>query len=175
MKRFHILVDHAPVTREKDAKEKKKWTVQIAKQWKKMQPGSSNMQAPSYPEGGSIGKISIECCFPSSAMNILVVMLCEGAIMVSWFAFRILGIPLDECPTSANLDQESVLNVTLSCSSNMDNVPLIVKICTSIVEQKGLEIVGIYRIPGNNASVTHLTELVNKGSDVEVGLKLMLI
>ena len=57
----------------------------------------------------------------------------------------------------------------------MDSVPLIVKICTSIVEQKGLEIVGIYRIPGNNASVTHLTELVNKGSDVEVGLNLVLI
>ena len=51
----------------------------------------------------------------------------------------------------------------------MDNVPLLVRICTSIVEQKGLEIVGIYRIPGNNAAVTNLTEMVNKGADnVEV-------
>ena len=99
-----------------------------------MQPGSSNLTTPSYPEGGSI------------------------------------GVPLDECPLSANLEQEVfVNNVPLTSSSNMDNVPLLVKICTSIVEQKGLEIVGIYRIPGNNAAVTHLTELVNKGPDhVEV-------
>ena len=47
----------------------------------------------------------------------------------------------------------------------MDRVPLIVKVCTSIVEERGLEIVGIYRVPGNNAAVTHLTELVNKPVD----------
>lgn len=83
---------------------------------------------------------------------------------------QFVGVPLDECPTSANLDQECVPNITLTSSSNMDNVPLLVKICTSIVEEKGLEIVGIYRIPGNNASVTYLTEFVNKGLDhVEVG------
>ena len=53
---FLLLLDQAPVTKEKDKEPKKKWTVQIAKQWKKMQPGSSNMTTPSYPEGGSIGK-----------------------------------------------------------------------------------------------------------------------
>ena len=128
------MTDQGPITKEKDKEPKKKWTVQIAKQWKKMQPGSSNMPTPSYPEGGSI------------------------------------GVPLDECPLSANLEQEVFPNnVPLTSSSNMDNVPLLVKICTSIVEQKGLEIVGIYRIPGNNAAVTYLTELVNKGPDnVEV-------
>ena len=71
---------------------------------------------------------------------------------------------------SASLEQDVFPNnVPLTSSSNMDNVPLLVKVCTSIVEQKGLEIVGIYRIPGNNAAITHLTELVNKGPDhVEV-------
>ena len=80
-----------------------------------------------------------------------------------------LGVPIEECPLLSSLEQERVPNLTLNDSSNMDNVPLLVRICTSIVEQKGLEIVGIYRIPGNNAAVTNLTEMVNKGADnVEV-------
>ena len=80
-----------------------------------------------------------------------------------------LGVPIEECPLLSSLEQECVPNLTLNESSNMDNVPLLVRICTSIVEQKGLEIVGIYRIPGNNAAVTNLTEMVNKGADnVEV-------
>ena len=82
---------------------------------------------------------------------------------------ELIGVPLDECPTLASLDQDGVPNMTLNSSSNMENVPLLVRICTSIVEQKGIEIVGMYRIPGNNAAVTQLTELVNKGPDhVEV-------
>ena len=50
----NFFVDPTPVTKDKD--NKKTWKVQMKKQWKKMQPGSSNMQAPLYPEGGSIGK-----------------------------------------------------------------------------------------------------------------------
>lgn len=37
--------------------------------------------------------------------------------------------------------------------------------CTEIVESRGLHIVGIYRIPGNTAAISALTELVNKGFD----------
>lgn len=37
--------------------------------------------------------------------------------------------------------------------------------CTDIVEQKGLTVVGIYRIPGNTAAITALTEQVNRGFD----------
>lgn len=37
--------------------------------------------------------------------------------------------------------------------------------CTGIVEEKGLDIVGVYRIPGNTANITALTELVNRGFD----------
>lgn len=44
-------------------------------------------------------------------------------------------------------------------------MPLIVERCTHIVETKGLGIVGIYRIPGNTAAITALTEQVNKGLD----------
>lgn len=35
--------------------------------------------------------------------------------------------------------------------------------CTSIVEARGLEVVGIYRVPGNTAAISQLTESVNKG------------
>lgn len=35
--------------------------------------------------------------------------------------------------------------------------------CTSIVEARGLEVIGIYRVPGNTASISQLTESVNKG------------
>lgn len=35
--------------------------------------------------------------------------------------------------------------------------------CTSIVEARGLEVVGIYRVPGNTAAISHLTDSVNKG------------
>jgi hypothetical protein len=81
----------------------------------------------------------------------------------------ITGVPIEECPTLETLDQDGIPNLTLSSTSDMENVPLLVKICTSIVEQKGLEIVGMYRIPGNNAAVTYLTDMVNKGPDqVEV-------
>ncbi|XP_065214459.1 rho GTPase-activating protein 21 isoform X2 [Planococcus citri] len=61
-----------------------------------------------------------------------------------------IGIPLQVCPSS-----------TFS-----EHVPLIVQVCTSIVEAKGLEIIGIYRVPGNTAAVTSLTEAVNRGLEM---------
>ncbi len=39
-------------------------------------------------------------------------------------------------------------------------VPWLVVTCCSIVEEKGLEIVGVYRVPGNSAAVSNLTEQV---------------
>lgn len=50
-------------------------------------------------------------------------------------------------------------------SENYKYVPLIMARCTEIVESRGLHIVGIYRIPGNTAAISALTELVNKGFD----------
>ena len=61
-----------------------------------------------------------------------------------------IGVPLETCPPS-----------TIS-----ELIPLIVERCTSIVEARGLEIVGIYRVPGNTAAVTALTEAVNKGVEL---------
>ncbi|XP_033315511.1 uncharacterized protein LOC117213914 isoform X7 [Bombus bifarius] len=56
-------------------------------------------------------------------------------------------VPLELCPPS----------------SFSEYVPLIVEMCTSIVEARGLEVVGIYRVPGNTAAISHLTDSVNKG------------
>lgn len=58
-----------------------------------------------------------------------------------------IGIHLELCPTS-----------TIS-----EYIPLLVEVCTRIVEERGLDVIGIYRVPGNTAAITLLTEEVNKG------------
>lgn len=41
-------------------------------------------------------------------------------------------------------------------------MPLIVELCTKIVEEKGLENQGIYRVPGNTGALNSLIEELNK-------------
>nr|CAD7261965.1 unnamed protein product [Timema shepardi] len=60
-----------------------------------------------------------------------------------------IGIPLEDCPMVI-----AILRVCPSAGS-----------CTSIVEERGLDIIGIYRVPGNTAAVSSLTEGINKGFD----------
>lgn len=60
-----------------------------------------------------------------------------------------IGVPLANCPTS---DKNKL-------------IPMIMERCTEIVESRGLQVVGIYRIPGNTAAISALTEQVNKGFD----------
>ncbi|XP_068603820.1 rho GTPase-activating protein 21a [Brachionichthys hirsutus] len=58
------------------------------------------------------------------------------------------GVRLDDCPPAR---------------SNKF-VPLIVEVCCKLVEERGLEYTGIYRVPGNNAAISNLQEeLNNKG------------
>ena len=54
---------------------------------------------------------------------------------------------------------------------DLECVPMIVRTCCTMVEDNGLDIVGIYRVPGNSAAVTALTEQVNSRGE-EVFLKL---
>ena len=63
-----------------------------------------------------------------------------------------IGVPLDECPLYPG-------------NSETELVPYLVKVCCDMICEKGLDIVGIYRVPGNNAAVTYLTEQINKGVD----------
>lgn len=44
-------------------------------------------------------------------------------------------------------------------------MPLIVELCTRIIEARGLEVIGVYRVPGNSAAVNALTEEFNHGID----------
>lgn len=60
-----------------------------------------------------------------------------------------IKVPIELCPPS----------------SVSEYIPLIVERCTSIVESRGLEVIGIYRIPGNTAAVTAMTEALHKGID----------
>jgi hypothetical protein len=39
----------------------------------------------------------------------------------------------------------------------------VLQVCCSIVEERGLDTVGIYRVPGNSANVNYLTEQVQPG------------
>uniref|UniRef100_A0A8B9F644 Rho GTPase activating protein 23 n=1 Tax=Amazona collaria TaxID=241587 RepID=A0A8B9F644_9PSIT len=50
------------------------------------------------------------------------------------------------------------------------NIPLIVEACCKVVEDRGLEYMGIYRVPGNNAVVSSLQEQLNKGA-TEINLQ----
>ncbi|XP_077020715.1 rho GTPase-activating protein 23 isoform X2 [Tamandua tetradactyla] len=60
---------------------------------------------------------------------------------------RAFGVRLEECqPATEN-----------------QRVPLIVAACCRIVEARGLESTGIYRVPGNNAVVASLQEQLNRG------------
>ncbi|XP_056306991.1 rho GTPase-activating protein 21 isoform X2 [Danio aesculapii] len=64
------------------------------------------------------------------------------------------GVRLDDCPPA----------------QNNRFVPLIVEVCCNLVEERGLEYTGIYRVPGNNAAISIMQEeLNNKGmADIDI-------
>ncbi|PKU29246.1 rho gtpase-activating protein 23 [Limosa lapponica baueri] len=59
---------------------------------------------------------------------------------------------------------------SITPSLSPQNVPLIVEACCKVVEDRGLEYMGIYRVPGNNAVVSSLQEQLNKGA-TEINLQ----
>lgn len=71
-----------------------------------------------------------------------------------------LGLP----PFPGPLEEKAALTVPDTPSSPFpQHVPLIVAACCRIVEARGLESTGIYRVPGNNAVVCSLQEQLNRG------------
>ncbi|XP_038573929.1 rho GTPase-activating protein 21 isoform X2 [Micropterus salmoides] len=64
------------------------------------------------------------------------------------------GVRLDDCPAS----------------QTNRFVPLIVEVCCKVVEERGLEYTGIYRVPGNNAAISSMQEELNsKGmTDIDI-------
>lgn len=49
-------------------------------------------------------------------------------------------------------------------------VPLIVEVCCKVLEERGLDYTGIYRVPGNNAAISNMQEELNsKGmTDIDI-------
>ncbi|XP_074507437.1 rho GTPase-activating protein 21 isoform X3 [Sebastes fasciatus] len=66
----------------------------------------------------------------------------------------VFGVRLDDCPAAQ--------------SSRF--VPLIVEVCCNVVEERGLDYTGIYRVPGNNAAISSMQEELNsKGmNDIDI-------
>lgn len=65
----------------------------------------------------------------------------------TFFWFRsTFGVPIEHCITSSQ-----------NCY-----LPRFVEVCTDIIDERGLQVVGIYRVPGNNASITALSEEINR-------------
>ncbi|XP_077470585.1 rho GTPase-activating protein 21 isoform X2 [Stigmatopora argus] len=64
------------------------------------------------------------------------------------------GVRLDDCPPAQ------------ICRF----VPLIVEVCCTVVEDRGLDYTGIYRVPGNNAAISNMQEELNtKGiADIDI-------
>ncbi|CAJ0934835.1 unnamed protein product [Ranitomeya imitator] len=63
------------------------------------------------------------------------------------------GVRLDDCPPA----------------QTNKFVPLIVDVCCKLVEERGLENTGIYRVPGNNAAIASMQEELNKGfTDIDL-------
>ena len=72
-----------------------------------------------------------------------------------------ISVPLELCPVCPLCQVGSP-----TCTTCVEFVPYLVKLCCDIVSEKGLDVVGIYRVPGNNAAVTYLTEQINKGKNL---------
>lgn len=87
--------------------------------------------------------------------------------------FRKIGGTPGTHPQEVLPPEGASFGVPLSlCPPSLENgyVPMIVARCIDIVEARGLSVVGIYRIPGNTAAISALTEQVNRGFD-EICLK----
>lgn len=70
----------------------------------------------------------------------------------------------------ASQPASSILLYVILFSPVVQFVPLIVEVCCKVVEERGLEYTGIYRVPGNNAAISNMQEELNsKGmTDIDI-------
>ncbi|XP_065564401.1 rho GTPase-activating protein 21-B-like [Artemia franciscana] len=68
-------------------------------------------------------------------------------------------------PSSSSREGKSFDTPLELCPMSCDNrgIPLLVDLCVRLVEARGLDVVGIYRVPGNNGAVNALTNSINQG------------
>ncbi|XP_071958724.1 rho GTPase-activating protein 23-like isoform X2 [Antedon mediterranea] len=62
------------------------------------------------------------------------------------------GVLLEDCPLSPFTEF----------------VPAVVFACCTIVEERGLDTIGIYRVPGNNAGVSQLKDYLDQGNEINL-------
>ncbi|KAE9416991.1 hypothetical protein Angca_004360 [Angiostrongylus cantonensis] len=105
--------------------------------WKKLKAGKQG-------SGGGSSSVPTSVSGSGSTSN------AAGSITGMPTPQNILGIRLADCLTSGPEDL----------------VPLVVRICVSVVEANGLDTVGIYRIPGNTAAVNTLKETLSHCLDI---------
>lgn len=70
-----------------------------------------------------------------------------------------------------SLCRETIIDVNVSLPPLWTQfVPLIVEVCCKLVEDRGLDYTGIYRVPGNNAAISNMQEELNsKGmGDIDI-------
>lgn len=127
----------------------KTWKGRVAKQLRRMhgQAGSPSSPTAQLPPEGATFKVPLELCPVVSLLKF------KENVKNGWNDF----------PRVINTYFFSTLSLFFMQSSFSEFVPLIVEMCTSIVEARGLEVIGIYRVPGNTAAISQLTESVNKG------------
>lgn len=53
---------------------------------------------------------------------------------------------------------------------NEDGVPHLLKQCIKIVDENGLQISGVYRLPGDKETCLHLQEKIDEGDAFVVGI-----
>lgn len=49
-------------------------------------------------------------------------------------------------------------------------MPLIVEVCCKLVEERGLDYTGIYRVPGNNAAISSMQEELDTKGMTDIDL-----
>lgn len=66
-----------------------------------------------------------------------------------------------ECRRAALASSELCVAHVCDAYPVLQFVPLIVEVCCKVVEERGLEYTGIYRVPGNNAAISSMQEELN--------------
>jgi len=63
-----------------------------------------------------------------------------------------------------SLSTDKLSHVTHCTVCWLQYVPLVVEVCTQVVEERGLANQGIYRVPGNSLAINNLVEELNRVS-----------
>lgn len=118
--------------------------------WRKGIPGLMRKPFEKKPSPGVTFGVRLDDCPPAQSNKVRTDLLCCVDLVSRPFHIEVLQ------------------NLVFVCVLKF--VPLIVEVCCNLVEDRGLEYTGIYRVPGNNAAISNMQEeLNNKGmNDIDI-------